>query len=332
MTVPRLITVVPCYNEEAVLADTHSQLSALYVQLVADGQIAPNSTMLYIDDGSKDATWGIIESLYKEEKYANGLKLAHNVGHQNALLAGLTVAKDQADVIVSIDADLQDDIHVIPEMLQKFQAGYDIVYGVRNKRTTDTWFKRTTALIFYRLMHWLGVNTVYNHADFRLMSKRAVTQLCQYHERNLFLRGLVPLIGYQTANVYYDRAERLAGESKYPFFKMLNFAIDGITSFSIKPVRMVFTLGLLFLVVTLIILGYVFHSLLTYNVVPGWASVILSIWLVGACVLMGLGVVGEYIGKIYMEVKNRPRYNVEKRLNNANSYEKHHNNAEVCEL
>ena len=319
MTVPRLITVVPCYNEEAVLADTHSKLSALYDQLVVDGQIAPNSTMLYVDDGSKDSTWNYIETLNRDDKYANGLKLAHNVGHQNALLAGLTVAKEQADVLVSIDADLQDDIHVIPEMLQKYQAGYDIVYGVRNKRTTDTWFKRTTALTFYRLMHWLGVNTVYNHADFRLMSKRAVAQLCQYRERNLFLRGLVPFIGYQTASVYYDRAERLAGESKYPFFKMLNFAIDGITSFSIKPVRMVFTLGLLFLVVALIILCYVLYSLLTHNVVPGWASIILSIWLVGACILMGLGIVGEYIGKIYMEVKDRPRYNIEK-ITDDNNY------------
>ena len=188
MIIPRLITVVPCYNEEAVLADTHSKLSALYDQLVANGQIAPSSTMLYVDDGSKDSTWSIIESLHREAKFANGLKLAHNVGHQNALLAGLTVAKDQADVVVSIDADLQDDIHVIPEMLQKYQSGFDIVYGVRNKRTTDTWFKRTTALAFYRLMHWLGVDTVYNHADFRLMSKRAVDQLCQYRERNLFLR------------------------------------------------------------------------------------------------------------------------------------------------
>ena len=321
MKVPRLITVVPCYNEEAVLTDTHSKLSALYDQLVDNGQITLDSTMLYVDDGSKDTTWDIIEYLHKEGKYANGLKLAHNVGHQNALLAGLTVAKDQADVIVSIDADLQDDIHVIPEMLQKYQTGCDIVYGVRNKRATDTWFKRTTALAFYRLMHWLGVSTVYNHADFRLMSKRAVDQLCKYRERNLFLRGLVPLIGYQTANVYYDRAERLAGESKYPFFKMFNFAIDGITSFSIKPVRMVFTLGLLFLVVALIILGYVLYSLLTHSVVPGWASIILSIWLVGACVLMGLGIVGEYIGKIYMEVKDRPRYNTEKLLNSVNSDE-----------
>ena len=321
MKVPRLITVVPCYNEEAVLADTHAKLSALFDQLVAEGQIAPNSTMLYVDDGSKDSTWDIIETLNRDDKYADGLKLAHNVGHQNALLAGLTVAKDIADVLVSIDADLQDDIHVIPEMLQKFQSGCDIVYGVRNKRKADTWLKRTTALAFYRLMGWFEISSVYNHADFRLMSKRAVSQLCQYRERNLFLRGLVPLIGYQTACVYYDRTERLAGESKYPFIKMLNFATDGITSFSIKPVRMVFMLGLLFFVVSLIILCWVFYSLLTHNVVRGWTSIILSVWLVGACILIGLGIVGEYIGKIYMEVKDRPRYNIEKKTESSNNKE-----------
>ena len=220
--------------------------------------------------------------------------------------------------MVSIDADLQDDIHVIPDMVRKFHEGFDIVYGVRNKRTTDTWFKRTTALTFYRLMHWLGVKTIYNHADFRLMSRRAVDHLCLYRERNLFLRGLVPLIGYKTESVYYDRAERLAGESKYPFTKMLNFAIDGITSFSVKPVRMVFGMGAIFLLIAMGILVYVIYSAVTHNIVPGWASVILSIWFVGACVLMGLGIVGEYIGKIYIEVKDGPRYNVEKHIEKKN--------------
>lgn len=215
---------------------------------------------------------------------------------------------------MSIDADLQDDIHVIPDMVKKFQEGFDIVYGVRNKRTTDTWFKRITALAFYRLMNWLGVNTIYNHADFRLMSQRAVEQLSQYRERNLFLRGFVPLIGYQTACVYYDRAERMAGESKYPFSKMLNFAIDGITSFSVKPVRMVFGLGIIFLLISLCILIYVLHALLSGNAVRGWTSIILSIWLVGGCILIDLGIVGEYIGKIYIEVKARPRYNIEQTL------------------
>ena len=309
-----LVIVLPCYNEEAILVDTNNKLSALYDKMIGEGLISEDSMILYVDDGSKDKTWNIIASLNKEEKYVSGIKLAHNVGHQNALLAGLTEATRYGDAIISIDADLQDDIKVIPDMIKKYAEGNDIVYGVRNKRSTDTWFKRTTALGFYRLMHLLGVKTIYNHADFRLMSRRAVQHLCQFKEVNLFLRGLVPLIGYQTTNVYYDRAERLAGESKYPFTKMLNFAIDGITSFSVKPVRMVFGMGVLFLFISFAILIYVIYSALTHNIVPGWASIILSIWFVGACVLMGLGVVGEYIGKIYIEVKNRPRYNIEKQL------------------
>ena len=307
----KLITVVPCYNEEAVLKYTHDKLSALYTQMIVEGLITADSTILYVDDGSKDSTWQLIEQLNIEAQYACGIKLAHNVGHQNALLAGMVVAKERGSIILSIDADLQDDIRVIPEMVKKSQEGIDIVYGVRNKRATDTWFKRTTALAFYRLMHYLGVKTVYNHADFRLMSKRAVEQLCKYRERNLFLRGMVPLIGYETDCVYYDRSERLAGESKYPIGKMVNFAIDGITSFSTKPVRMVFGLGIVFLVISLIILIYVIIAFITHKAVPGWASIILSIWFVGDCVLMGLGVVGEYIGKIYIEVKDRPRYNIE---------------------
>ena len=309
-----LVIVLPCYNEEAILVDTNNKLSALYDKMIGEGLISEDSMILYVDDGSKDKTWNIIASLNKEEKYVSGIKLAHNVGHQNALLAGLTEATRYGDAIISIDADLQDDIKVIPDMIKKYAEGNDIVYGVRNKRSTDTWFKRTTALGFYRLMHLLGVKTIYNHADFRLMSRRAVQHLCQFKEVNLFLRGLVPLIGYQTTNVYYDRAERLAGESKYPFTKMLNFAIDGITSFSVKPVRMVFGMGVLFLFISFAILIYVIYSALTHNIVPGWASIILSIWFVGACVLMGLGIVGEYIGKIYIEVKNRPRYNIEKQL------------------
>lgn len=313
-TTKKLITVVPCYNEEAVLNDTHEKLFTIYVQMINEGLIATNSKILYVDDGSKDRTWQIIEQLTNDGKYASGIKLAHNVGHQNALFAGLTEAKEQGDIILSIDADLQDDIHAIPEMVKEYLNGIDIVYGVRNKRTTDTWFKRTTAIAFYKLMHWLGVNTIYNHADFRLMSKRAVFQLCLYKERNLFLRGIVPLVGYKSAKVYYDRSERLAGDSKYPLTKMLNFAIDGITSFSVKPVRMVFGLGLFFLLISLAIFIYVLYSAITHSIVPGWASIILSIWFVGACVLMGLGIVGEYIGKIYIEVKNRPRYNIEKQL------------------
>ncbi len=307
----KLITVVPCYNEEAVLNDTHNKLCVLYTQMITEGLISANSQIMYVDDGSNDRTWLIIEQLSNKYKYASGIKLAHNVGHQNALLAGLTEAKEQGDFILSIDADLQDDINVIPEMVKQCHNGVDIVYGVRNKRTTDTWFKRTTAIAFYRLMNWLGVNTIYNHADFRMMSRRATCQLCQYRERNLFLRGLVPLVGYKSSKVYYERAERLAGDSKYPFTKMLNFAVDGITSFSVKPVRMVLGLGFTFLFISLVILIYVLYSAITHNIVPGWASIILSIWFVGACVLISLGIVGEYIGKIYIEVKDRPRYNIE---------------------
>ena len=307
----KLVTIVPCYNEEAILNDTYQKLSSIYDEMINSEIIDKQSTILFVNDGSKDKTWEIILSLNKNMKYACGLKLAKNVGHQNALLAGLYSAKDSCDVIISIDADLQDDICVIPDMISKYYEGNDIVYGVRKKRTTDTWFKRTTALLFYRLMHLLGVNTIYNHADFRLMSQRAVKQLCLYRERNLFLRGLVPLVGYQTANVYYNRTERLAGESKYPFTKMLNFAIEGITSFSVKPVRMVFGLGIVFLLISVAILIWVLYSAITHNIVHGWASIILSIWFVGGCILMGLGVVGEYIGKIYIEVKDRPRYNIE---------------------
>lgn len=314
MNANKLITVVPCYNEEAILNDTHNKLSSLYEKMIADGIISNDSTILYVNDGSSDLTWDIITKLHQSNKFACGLKLAHNVGHQNALLSGLEEARKHGNIIVSIDADLQDDIHVIPDMVIKFKEGFDIVYGVRNKRTSDTWFKRNTALSFYRIMHWLGVNTIYNHADFRLMSRRAVDQLCQYHERNLFLRGLVPLIGYQTTCVYYDRIERMAGESKYPFSKMLNFAIDGITSFSVKPVRMVFGLGIIFLLISLCILIYVLHALISGNAVKGWTSIILSIWIVGGCILIGLGIVGEYIGKIYIEVKGRPRYNIEQTL------------------
>ena len=239
------------------------------------------------------------------------MKLAGNSGHQNALMAGLTTAKESSDAIVSIDADLQDDIEVIPQMVERYLSGCDIVYGVRKARKTDTFFKRFTAQTFYRLMHKLGVKTVYNHADFRLMSKRAVEQLCCFRERNLFLRGIVPLIGYKTDCVYYDRSERFAGESKYPLGKMMNFAVDGITSFSVKPVRMIASLGLLFVFISFLILIWVFYSIINNHIAPGWASLMLSVWFVGGCILIGLGVVGEYIGKIYMEVKDRPRYNIE---------------------
>ena len=310
ITLPKLIIVVPCYNEEAVLHETSRKLSTLCDEMIRNA-LTSDCKIYYVDDGSKDNTWNIILNLSTTCQYAYGIKLARNVGHQNALLAGLHEAKNRCDIAISIDEDLQDDIRVIPQMVQEFLKGNDIVYGVRNKRESDTWFKRSTALAFYRLMHILGVNTIYNHADFRLMSSRALDQLYHFRERNLFLRGLVPLIGYHTSCVYYDRSERLAGESKYPFTKMLNFAIEGVTSFSIKPVRLVFILGIIFLLISVCILCYVIISILNHQVVPGWSSIMLSIWFVGASILMGLGIVGEYIGKIYIEVKDRPRYNIE---------------------
>lgn len=309
---PVLAIISPCYNEEEVLPSTTQRLVALLDDMVQRGQVAQESRIVYVDDGSRDRTWELIEQ-YTQGGKVVGVKLAGNSGHQNALMAGMQSVVDWADAQITIDADLQDDIAVIPAMVRDYaQEGCDIVYGVRRERKTDTWFKRTTAQGFYKFMHHLGVKTVYNHADFRLMSRRATRQLLNYRERNLFLRGIVPLIGYKTAMEYYDRAERTAGESKYPLSKMLNFAIDGITSFSIRPVRLVLGLGGVFMLIALVMLVYVLVSYFSGRAVSGWASMILSIWFVGGCVLVGLGVVGEYIGKIYIEVKDRPRYNIEK--------------------
>lgn len=312
--IPCLAIVVPCYKEEAVLHETHKRLSQLLDQLIEEKQIASDSYILYVNDGSTDQTWPIIQDLYQHESYACGLNLAGNVGHQNALMAGLDLVKDYCDIAVSIDADLQDDILVIAEMVRRYKEGYDIVYGVRKERKTDTWFKRETAQAFYRLMNMMGVKTVYNHADYRLMSKRALQQLARFRERNLFLRGLVPLIGYQTTCVYYNRSKRWAGESKYPLKKMLDFAIDGITSFSVKPVRMIFWLGCGFILIGIGVTIWTLYTHYIHDTVPGWASLIISIWLVGGFILAALGIVGEYIGKIYIEVKDRPRYNIERTL------------------
>ena len=309
-----LSIVVPCFNEEEVLSETTKQLGLLLDTLIREGQISEKSFILYVNDGSNDLTWSLIRKFHLENKYVKGVNLAGNVGHQNALWAGMTVAKDFADIIVSIDADLQDDVNAIKEMIKKNADGCDIVYGVRNERKTDTWFKRTTALGFYKLMNVMGTKTVYNHADYRLMSKRALEYLLQFKERNLFIRGLVPLVGYKTDCVYYNRAERFAGVSKYPLSKMLNFAVDGITSFSVKPIRMIFSLGLLFMLIALCVLVWIFYSYFMGSVVPGWSSLMLSIWFCSGCVLMGLGVVGEYIGKIYLESKERPLYNIEEKL------------------
>ena len=311
---PVLAIVVPCYKEEAVLHETHKRLSQLLDRLATEERISPKSYILYVNDGSTDRTWEIIKEFYKNTSYACGLNLAGNVGHQNALMAGLNAVKERCDAAISIDADLQDDVNVIPEMVERYMEGNDIVYGVRRERKTDTFFKRTTALAFYRLMKTMGAKSVYNHADYRLMSSRAIQQLCRFRERNLYLRGLVPLIGYQTACVYYNRDKRFAGESKYPFKKMLNFAIDGITSFSVKPVRMIFWLGCIFLLIALCVTIWTLRAYFLHDTVPGWSSLMISLWLVGGTILISLGIVGEYIGKIYIEVKDRPRYNEEELL------------------
>lgn len=305
---PSLAIVVPCYNEAEVLRQTTERLLAVLEEIQETA--AAESCILYVDDGSHDATWDIIERLHTEDKRIMGISLAHNSGHQNALMAGLETAVRFADLIVTIDADLQDDETVIKDMVRLGVEGNDIVYGVRSSRATDTWFKRTTAQMFYRLMSRMGVQTVYNHADYRLMSRRAVEALLQYGERNLFLRGLVPLLGYRTARVEYARKERQAGESKYPLGKMFSLAFDGITSFSMSPVHMVLWLGIIFLMVAAGITAWVVTCLVMQRTVTGWASLMLSVWLCSGCVLIGLGIVGEYIGKIYMEVKHRPRYNI----------------------
>lgn len=313
----RLAIVVPCYNEEEVLKMASEALRGVLQDLVQKEKVAADSFILFVNDGSKDRTWELIEEEHKlYPVQVRGVKLAGNVGHQYALTAGLITAKDMSDVTVSIDADLQDDVAVIEEMIDKYHEGNDIVYGVRKERKTDTFFKRTTAQGFYKLMDWMGVKTIYNHADFRLMSKRAVEYFSQFKESNMYLRGMMPLIGYQTASVYYDRKERAAGESKYPLKKMLALAFNGISSFSVKPITMILGLGVFIIVCAFIAALYALISYFAGNVVQGWTSLILSIWLLGGIQLIAIGLVGLYIGKIYMEVKNRPRYNIEKVLSN----------------
>lgn len=309
-----LAIIVPCYNEESVLEETTGRISEILNSLICENLISMDSFILYVNDGSNDNTWPLICRFHTMNKFVRGINLAGNVGHQNALWAGLSVAKESADIMVSIDADLQDDVNAIREMVGKYLKGCDIVYGVRNDRKTDSWFKRNSALFFYKIMEIMGTETIYNHADFRLMTKRSVEYLLQFKERNLFIRGLVPLVGYKTDMVYYDRRERFAGESKYPLSKMLNFAIEGVTSFSVKPIRLILILGVIFIVFAMIVLIWILWSYLTNNVVRGWASLMLSVWFCSGCILTALGVVGEYIGKIYMESKNRPRYNIEQLL------------------
>lgn len=311
----KLYVVVPCYNEEAVLPETSKRMLELFRGMTEEGLISSKSRIVFVDDGSRDGTWDIINSLTHEHREISGIKLAHNAGHQNALFGGLMTVKDECDCAVSIDADLQDDINVIPEMVKNFKNGYDVVYGVRNKRNTDTFFKRTTAVAFYKLMNLMGVKIVFNHADFRLMSKRALDVLADFPERNMFLRGMVPLVGFKSTSVYYDRAERFAGESKYPLKKMLSFAFDGITSFSISPVRIISAFGAIVCVFAFAMAVYALVEKLLGNTNAGWASLMMSIWFIGGVQLLAVGLIGEYIGKLYKEVKRRPRYIIEAYVN-----------------
>ena len=307
-----LALVVPCYNEEAVLHDTTAKLSEVLNAMETDGSIS-SGKIIYVDDGSRDATWQIIKQLSAESNRIIGLKLAHNVGHQNALWAGLEAAAEMKSALYDIqsDADLQDDIHVIADMVKRFAEGDDVVFGVRRERKTDTFFKRFTAQCFYRTMSWMGGEIIYNHADFRLMSLRALQALISHPERNLFLRGMVKSIGFPSSCVYYDRKERLAGESKYPLKKMLNFAFDGITSFSVKPLRLISSLGISCMLVSAAFIVYGLYRYITHSVIEGWTSLMLSLWFIGGAILTSLGIIGEYIGKIYCEVKRRPRYFIE---------------------
>ena len=307
----RLYIVVPCYKEEAVLPETSRRLKEKLRALEKAGHIAPDSRVLFVDDGSSDRTWELIAQLHEEDETFSGLKLSRNRGHQNALLAGLAHAAEHADVIISMDADLQDDIGAVDRMLEKYRDGCEVVYGVRSSREKDTFFKRATAQGFYRFMQMMGVDIVYNHADYRLLSRRAAQALMSFTEVNLFLRGLVPLVGFKSDVVTYERGERFAGESKYPLKKMIAFALDGITSFSIKPIRMILTLGVIILIISVLMLIYSLVSKLWGSTVSGWTSLVCSIWALGGIQMISLGVIGEYIGKIYNETKRRPRFIVE---------------------
>lgn len=304
--------VLPCYNEEEVLPETLSRLLKLFADMREEGLITHSSRIVFVDDGSRDRTWELITQFKSQYDEVLGIKLAHNAGHQNALYGGLMTVRDLCDCAISIDADLQDDINVIPDMIRKFRdEGCEVVYGVRNKRDTDTFFKRTTALGFYKLMRVMGIDMVYNHADYRLMGKRALAGLSEFEERNLFLRGIVPSIGYKSDCVYYDRSERFAGESKYPLKKMLSFAFDGITSFSINPIRIISTVGVIACVFAFAMAVYAIVQKLSGHTNAGWASLMCSIWFIGGLQLLGVGLIGEYIGKMYKEVKRRPRYIIE---------------------
>lgn len=304
----KLYIVVPCYNEEEVLRETSRRLREKLSALMKVEKISAESKIVFVNDGSKDLTWKIISELHDDDKIFCGINLSRNCGHQNALLAGLMTVKDFADAVISMDADLQDDINAVDEMIDKYVEGYDIVYGVRSKRETDTFFKRFTAESFYKLIKIWGADIVNNHADYRLMSKRALNGLAEFEEVNLFLRGLVPMIGYPSTIVYYERAERFAGESKYPLKKMLAFAFEGITSLTIEPIRLITRLGFIISLLSLLVLLWIFYRYFTGGVVAGWSSTLASLWFLGGLVLLSIGIVGEYIGKIYLETKRRPRF------------------------
>lgn len=304
--------VLPCYNEEAVLHETSARLKVKMNQLISENKISKDSRVTFVDDGSKDNTWSIIEELKESDELFAGVKLSRNRGHQNALLAGLMTVKDYCDAAISLDADLQDDINVIDKFIDRFIDGCDVVYGVRSDRKTDTVFKRTTAQGFYKVMKLLGVDIVYNHADYRLMSKRALDALEEFEEVNLFLRGIVPLIGYKSDVVLYERNERFAGESKYPLKKMLSFAFEGITSFSVKPIKLILDIGLIMFTTSLLFLIYFIALWCLGKTVEGWATIVVSIWMLGGVQLLCLGVIGEYIGKIYIETKKRPKFIIDK--------------------
>lgn len=318
-----IFLVIPCYNEEAVLPETTKRLKEKLLQLQASGAISQESRAVFVDDGSKDKTWEMIEGFHTAEpELFDGIRLSRNEGHQNALFAGLMQVKDLCDAAISLDADLQDDINAIDEMVAQFALGNEIVYGVRSQRDTDSAFKRGTARGFYKMMSLMGVEMVYDHADYRLMSRRALEGLSEFKEVNLFLRGIVPMIGYQSTKVYYERAKRFAGESKYPLKKMLAFAMQGITSLSVKPIRLITALGIMIFGVSILMLLYFLIRHFTGHTIEGWTSIAVSVWAIGGLQLLAIGVIGEYIGKIYLETKHRPKYLIRDWLHNGSSEKK----------
>ena len=317
--VPKLIIVSPCYNEEAILRYSADTLTSFLKRVIALGKIAPSSRILYVNDGSRDRTWSLIEELHKDNSFVEGLSLAKNVGSELAVMAGMMVARERADIVVTIDADLQDDVEAIEEMINHYLEGCDIVYGVKTSREADPWLKRITAEGFYHLQQNMGINVIFNHTNFRLMSKRALEALSEYSERNLYLRGIIPQLGFRSAEVEDVIRERTAGESKYNYTKLLLLAVDGITSFSTKPISFIVGMGLFSLLISIVMAIYVLVSYVEHLSVPGWASMMLSLWFIGSMLLLSIGVVGQYIGKIYIEVKARPRYHIDQ-------YLKHHDN------